>query len=195
MPTRFNIKASQLEFLKGPKGDKGDKGDPIVGPPGVEGMRGQPGLTIKGDKGDPGEPGRSVKGATGEPGKDARDGAEGKLGPAGLPPKHEWRQTNLRFQTSTDDAGNVEWGKFTDLKGDKGDGVGSGYYPGSNRATEFKNVTVNRGGDNLITSVVQGNKTWTITRDGADCITSVTDGSTIRTLTYTNNKVTSVTIS
>ncbi len=194
MPIRFNLKASQLDFLKGQKGDKGDKGEKGDKGDSIQGTQGKPGLTIKGEKGEPGGPGRSIKGEDGDQGVQGRGGEDGAEGPIGPSPKHEWRKTSLRFQTSEDDAGNVEWGKFTELKGDRGPGAAEGYYPGGTNI-QFKNVTVNRDSNDLITSVVQGNKTWTITRDGADCITSVTDGKTTRTLTYINNKVTSVAIS
>ncbi len=193
MPVRFNIKAAQLDFLKGKQGERGEKGPSGESIRGSEGPSGRPGLTIKGEKGETGPPGRSIKGEQGEPGKDGV-GVDGELGPMGPRPKHEWRKTSLRFQAAEDDAGNVEWGNFVELKGDRGPGAAEGYYPGGT-SIQFKNVTVNRDVNDLITSVVQGSKTWTITRDVNDCITSVTDGSTTRDIAYTNNKVTSVTIS
>ena len=185
----LNIKRSELEFLRGPEGKKGDSVTGERGPVGPEGPPGQDGKDGKdGVKGLDGLDG--IKGAKGTDGLPGIQGTLGNIGAIGPAPKHEWKNTSLRFQTTPE-----EWGKFVDLKGDKGDLNNTNYYPGGSGSPAFKAVTVNRDVNDLITSVVQGNKTWTITRDGSDCITSVTDGATTRTLAYTNNKVTSVTIS
>ena len=194
MTKQLIVKRETLEKLRGRKGDKGDKGDTVVGTTGIQGLQGEFGIAGTDGK-------EGIQGFAGKAGIDGKVGASGLDGKAGLPglmgpiPKHEWRNKSLRFQEGRNASGTVVWGRFVDLKGDKGDP--SLYYPGGSGAgsVDYESVTVNRDGDDLITSIVQGNKTWTITRDGADCITSVTDGSTTRTINYLNNKVTSVTIS
>lgn len=64
----------------------------------------------------------SLHGRDGQDGIDGLNGKEGPRGPQGPKgdigpmPKHEWRGTELRFQLR-----DGEWGKYVDLKGDKGE--------------------------------------------------------------------------
>lgn len=100
--------------VKGEKGDKGDKGDP--GPKGEPGKDGLPG-----DKGDPGPSGqRGLKGDKGDP------GPRGPQGPIGPMPRHQWRDTELRFEQP-----DGTWGKFNDLRGPPGTHGRTVYLSGS----------------------------------------------------------------
>lgn len=80
--------------VQGEKGERGPAGP--RGPVGPEGPRGP-----KGDKGD-----------RGEQGERGEQGAQGDTGPA---PEHEWKGTKLRVKNP-----DGTWGKWTDLKGQKG---------------------------------------------------------------------------
>ena len=96
------------------------------GAPGKDGVDGKDGMGIRGLAGPAGP--RGPRGPVGPPGK---DGADGERGPM---PDHQWKGTRLRFQKP--DGG---WGKYTDLKGERGPagatgvaiggGGGSGWSP------------------------------------------------------------------
>ena len=99
------------------------------GAPGKDGVDGKDGIGIRGLAGANGR-----DGADGRDGRDGVDGKDGERGPMGPMPKHEWKGTKLRFQKP--DGG---WGKYTDLKGERGPagatgvaiggGGGSGWSP------------------------------------------------------------------
>lgn len=90
-----------LASLQGVRGFQGKSAFEIA----VEdGFRGSENEWIEHLKGDPGP-----QGPRGERGQ---QGPQGDVGPA---PEHEWRGTELRFQHS-----DGSWGKYVDLKGDKG---------------------------------------------------------------------------
>lgn len=116
--TNIRFKAPNGEFgefvdLEGPRGEKGEQGDP-----GEEGP--------KGDKGDPGP--RGLKGDKGDRGP---DGEKGEIGPM---PDHQWRDTSLRFQDP-----DGTWGRYVNLKGEKGDpGIPGSSGGGLSRITASK---------------------------------------------------------
>lgn len=82
----------------GPRGEKGDKGDP--------------GDTVTGKDGEPGK--RGPEGKRGKQGLQGPTGPVGPQGPIGPMPKHEWKDTELRFELPTG------WGKWVDLRGPEG---------------------------------------------------------------------------
>lgn len=107
----------------GAVGERGPQGE--IGRTGERGLQGEIGLT--GERGPRGE--RGADGATGERGfrgEMGKTGPQGGAGPAGPQgetgpaPDHQWTGTKLRFQKP-----DGKWGKYTDLKGDKGDGGGT----------------------------------------------------------------------
>lgn len=105
-----------LSKQQGPQGERGEQG--------VRGERGEPGPV--GADGKDGRPGRDGKdGRPGRDGKDGADGRDGKDGERGPMPDHEWKGTKLRFQKP--EGG---WGKFVDLKGEKGAAGGSSFFGG-----------------------------------------------------------------
>ncbi len=123
---RGEIGPAGLNGLPGERGEPGTKGDPgIDGATGPKGSRGERGLTgergdigadgPKGDKGDTGPRGpKGDKGDRGEPGPkgDKGDpGPQGEQGETGRIPKHEWKNTKLRFEKP-----NGKWGEWIDLK-------------------------------------------------------------------------------
>jgi len=180
-----------VSLIRGEPGRDGKNGrDGIDGRPGPQGKQGPPGKD--GKDGAPGKPGRDgVNGKDGRPGVDGKPGDAGPAGTPGPAPRHEWRNTSVRFEERSDPQGNPVWGKFVDLKGDQG-APGQGGFPSGHDHT-FKPVTVTRDGNDLITSIVAGGKTWTVTRDGQDCITNLTTSGDSRTITYSNDRVISVT--
>lgn len=112
--------------------DGRDGADGLPGEPGPQGPRGLPGLEgkagIDGMNGAPGKDGRH--GVDGVAGKDGRDGIDGKDGAAGIAgkqgkpgprgpmgpmPRHQWKDTSLRFEA----APNV-WGEYVELRGPPG---------------------------------------------------------------------------
>lgn len=110
---------------KGPKGMAGEQGAPgLQGLPGERGEKGETGaagkqgeIGQKGETGSPGEKGEAgkpgPKGGTGSIGPQGETGEKGDVGPA---PDHEWQGSKLRFKKP-----DGKWGKYTDLKGPKGD--------------------------------------------------------------------------
>ena len=105
---------ANLARQPGPVGATGPTGSP--GATGATGQTGSPGATgATGQTGDRGATGAA--GATGAPGS---PGHTGPTGPAGPMPKHEWDGTKLRFQQTA-----KKWGKWVDLKGQKGRDGGS----------------------------------------------------------------------
>lgn len=99
---------------------------------GVDGLDGVPGANgwpgAKGDRGDKGE--RGEQGPRGEIGLYGKDGArgpqgprgeQGPEGPVGPKPRHEWKETALRFERP-----DGEWGKYVELRGPPGFGSGGG---------------------------------------------------------------------
>ena len=91
-----------LSKQPGPAGRDGKDGADGVGTAGRDGLDGK-----VGERGPAGP-----RGPVGTPGKDGIDGADGERGPM---PDHQWKGTQLRFQKP--DGG---WGKYTDLKGERG---------------------------------------------------------------------------
>lgn len=99
---------------RGPRGFPGERGD--VGPPGpqgaagVDGRAGLAGLAgPQGHVGPQGKDGASVRGPQGLPGP---QGPQGDLGPM---PKHQWKDTSLRFEQKPG-----VWGRYVDLRGPQG---------------------------------------------------------------------------
>jgi len=107
-------KVEMVEKQEGQKGEKGERGE--------RGERGNDGKDGKdGKNGADGKDG--LDGGDGLDGKDGEDGIgiDGKDGKMGAMPKHEWDNEYLRFQMTP-----TEWGKWVNLKGDKGySGAGS----------------------------------------------------------------------
>ena len=68
------------------------------------------------------------------------------------------------------------------------------YHPDVDGVATFSDITVNRDGNDLVSSLVQDGTTWTIARDVDDCITTIDNGTQIRTIGYDGTNVTSVTI-
>lgn len=117
--------------FQGIKGDTGQHGKPGVqgvegvtgknGKDGKQGLTGVPGFVgLRGQAGFDGKPGpQGEKGIIGNVGPQGDRGPQGETGPA---PKHEWLGFKLRFENP-----DGSWGKYTDLKGPKGDrGDGTG---------------------------------------------------------------------
>lgn len=106
---------ASLSKQPGPQGDPGRDG--IDGKNGVDGQRGIDGKNgVDGRDGIDGKDGRPGKdGAAGRPGRDGKDGKDGEPGQIGPMPKHEWRGTELRFQSAP-----KKWGKWVDLRGPAG---------------------------------------------------------------------------
>lgn len=126
---------------KGDKGDKGDKGERgergekgeqgeqgIRGNDGKDGVNGERGIQgAKGERGERGADGANGKdGLNGKDGKDGKDGINGRDGVDGLSikgdkgeqgdiPRHEWKNTSIRFELP-----DGKWGKFVDLQGRDG---------------------------------------------------------------------------
>lgn len=152
---RYITEEVSRQILPGPRGEQGLQGEKgVPGEPGPKGEQGEIGLTgamgpiglpgINGENGKEGKPGipgkRGPKGAPGEQGLQGERGPQGvrgingEIGPQGpagpqgergLPPAHEWMGFKLRFQNP-----DGSWGKYTDLKGpkgDRGDGAGALY--------------------------------------------------------------------
>ena len=59
--------------------------------------------------------GKATPGLEGPPGPRGAPGPEGPPGETGPMPRHQWRGTELRFESAPN-----EWGKFVDLKGSPG---------------------------------------------------------------------------
>ena len=102
----------------GPQGPDGKDGtDGRNGADGKDGARGPEGPAGKdgarGPEGPAGKDGaRGPEGPAGPTGPTGRDGEKGEIGPM---PKHEWRGTELRFQSAPG-----KWGKRVDLRGPAG---------------------------------------------------------------------------
>ena len=105
---------AQLSKQPGPPGKDGRDG--VNGRDGVDG---KDGVGIAGRDGVDGKDGLHGKdgrpGAPGKNGRDGKDGKDGEPGPIGPMPKHEWRGTELRFQSAP-----KKWGKWVDLRGPAG---------------------------------------------------------------------------
>lgn len=103
---------------RGPQGIPGPQGEPgHEGPQGLQGdpgPRGEPGP--QGLKGEPGVQGDS--GPQGEPGPQGPQGERGAIGPM---PRHQWKDTSVRFEVAPG-----KWGEWADLRGPRG-------YPGLSR--------------------------------------------------------------
>lgn len=144
----------------GPRGEKGDRGE--QGPVGAAGPRGE-----KGDRGEQGPQGNTGKqGPKGERGPRGEDGQQGKPGPkgdkgergekgeTGLAPAHEWQGTKLRFKRP-----DGKWGKYVDLKGEKGEAGGRTVIVRGGAASSSGIGSVSPGAENLEPSgvvVLQG---------------------------------------
>lgn len=57
----------------------------------------------------------------GSPGPRGPEGPQGPEGPPGPKPRHEWKETQLRFERP-----DGEWGKYVELRGPPGYGAGGG---------------------------------------------------------------------
>lgn len=61
-------------------------------------------------------------GPPGVPGRDGEQGPQGERGEVGPMPRHEWKDTSLRFENA-----DGTWGEAVDLQGPRGrDGAGGG---------------------------------------------------------------------
>jgi hypothetical protein len=91
----------------GPSGPQGERG--------LQGERGEKGENgLSGERGEKGSIGRS--GLSGSPGPQGEQGPEGPQGEIGPMPRHEWQETELRFEIEPG-----KWGRWTDLQGPPGE--------------------------------------------------------------------------
>jgi len=127
-----------------------DKGELIIAIDGLEQNLGK--IVIKGDRGDQGEPGQDAVSIKSVQLIDYQlvirltddtvyelGNVRGEKGEKGEMPDHEWRQTSLRFEKP-----DGTWGKWVNLKGDKGS-TGGGIGPvasGSSSRLTTKNNNV-----------------------------------------------------
>ena len=87
------------------------------GPAGPQGLRGFDGLTgSQGEQGEQGQRGaRGRVGKRGAVGPKGPEGPPGPQGPIGLPPRHQWQGSKLRFENP-----DGSYGRFVDLRGPQG---------------------------------------------------------------------------
>ena len=112
--------ADETRKQEGPAGRDGVDGKD--GRDGTDGKDGRDGVDGKdGRDGTDGKDGRDgIDGKDGRDGIDGKDGRDGIDGKDGQAPDHQWDGTKLRFKNP-----NGKWGKFTNLKGDKGSDGGT----------------------------------------------------------------------
>lgn len=137
-----------LKTIRGPVGPQGPRGlEGPLGPKGLEGKEGKPGKD--GKDGKDGEAG--LDGIDGKDGKPGKKGLEGKEGKQGLPPKHEWFGTKLRFENP-----DGTWGEWMELGSGHGGQMFGATFDASSVTTQTGVITDLTGitTQRLITTVI-----------------------------------------
>ncbi len=167
----------------GKQGFRGVKGDSIQGPrgadgrPGTAGRDGRDGINGKsafeiwrsrGNRGSEAEfiAALAVQGVAGPPGP-TTVGKPGPAGPAGPMPKHEWKQTSLRFQNP-----DLSWGPWVDLSG----AIYLGYNPNPDPNILGYVFVQDAAYTSTNAFFIAANTRVAITIDGKGALTSYTNG-------------------